>query len=232
MSDDDAFILTQFFTPASSVGITSLKANKFGSEVQTSGCAHVLPAGDHRFFTLCGDGSALAVTYNDEGKEVSRKRYPALFDADKDPLHGTGFRSGNIWYFASHRGQIHAVDVSGADLKFLPTWNVAVTEGDRTWTPGAFRESVAIHRKTGRLYLAMHLSDLAPKGAGPDFQGENGTEVRSFDMKTHKLLNRFKSEDSIAFLAVSQDDKPVVYTTDMWHHRVGVYDEATGKLLR
>jgi methylamine dehydrogenase heavy chain len=232
ISEDEGYVYTQFFTPASSVGITNVKAGVFGSEVQTSGCAHVFGAGDHRLFTLCGDGSLLAIRYDEAGKEVSRKRYPAFFDAGKDPIHGSGFRSGNVWYFASHRGEIHSVDVSGDELKFLPTWSVAEVEGDKTWTPGAFRQSVAIHRQKGILYLAMRLSDFTPKGAGPDFQALDGTEVWSFDMKTHKRLGRFKTELPIAYLAVSQDDKPLVYTTNMWNKKVDSYDAATGSKVR
>ena len=232
LSEDEGYAYTQFFTPASSIGITNLKGGVFGSEVQTSGCAHVFPAGNHRLFTICGDGSLLAIRYDEAGKETGRKRYSGFFDANKDPIHGSGFRSGNIWYFASHRGEIHAVDISGDDLKFLPTWSVAEVEGDKTWTPGSFRQSVAIHRQKGILYLAMRLSDFTPKGAGPDFQALDGTEVWSFDMKTHKRLGRFKSEVPIAYLAVSQDDKPLVYTTDMWSKKVVSQDAATGDKVR
>jgi hypothetical protein len=78
----------------------------------------------------------------------------------------------------------------------------------------------------------MRLSDFTPKGAGPDFQALDGTEVWSFDMKTHKRLGRFKTELPIAYLAVSQDDKPLVYATNMWNKKVDSYDAATGTKVR
>jgi methylamine dehydrogenase heavy chain len=112
LSDDDSFMYVQAMAPGSSVGVADIKNNKFGSEIETSGCAHVMAAGNRRFLSLCGDGSLLAFVIDDAGKEASRKRYPGFFDADRDALHGSGFRAGDIWYFVSHHGVIHSVDVS------------------------------------------------------------------------------------------------------------------------
>lgn len=243
LSDDDAFMYVQFMAPGSSIGVVDLKNNVFGSEVETAGCAHVMAAGKRRFISLCGDGSLLAVTIDDTGHEVSRKHYPGFFDADKDPVHGSGARSGDIWYFASHRGQVHSVDVSGPELKLLPTWQVATPQAmkagakpsGKTWIPAAFMQSVAIHTRLNRLYLAMQLSDLKPKLSGYDFHAASGTEVWGFDLASKKPVVKIKTVEPISHLAVSQDDAPLVYAGDIWNlqgGRVGIYDEKSGKHLR
>jgi methylamine dehydrogenase heavy chain len=232
LTDDDAFFLAQLMTPASSVGVTDLRNNKFAAEIETTGCAHVMPAGKRRFISLCGDGSILAVNLDDSGKEASRKRYTGFFDADHDPLHGSGTRVGDVWYFVSHYGEVHSVDVSGTEPKFLPVWKVAQKEGDKTWVPGAWMQSLAGNARLGRLYVPMQLSDLKPLLSGYDFHGKEGIEVWVFDLKTKQLQRRIKTKDPITHIAVSQDDKPMLYAGAMWALNVGIYDEASGKYLR
>ena len=232
ISDDDAFLFVQFMTPATSVGVVDLKNNRFAAEIENTGCAHVMAAGKRRFFTLCGDGSLVAVDIDDTGHEISRKRYAGFFDADRDPVHGSGARAGDIWYFASYRGEIHSVDVSGAQLKFLPTWQVAMQEGDKTWVPGAWMQSVAVNQRLGRLYLAMQLSDLKPKPSGFDFQAKDGTEVWAFDLKSKQIVRKIQAKDPISHIAVSQDATPLVYAGEMWALKVSVFDEKSGQLVR
>jgi len=232
LSDDDAFMFVQFMTPATTVGVVDLKNNRFAGEIENTGCAHVMPAGKRRFFTLCGDGSVVAVDIDDTGREVSRKRYPGFFDADQDALHGSGARGGDVWYFASTLGQIHSVDVSGPELKFLPKWQVAEKQDDKTWIPGAWMQSVAVNHRLGRLYLAMQLSDLKPKLSGPDFQGKDGTEIWGFDLKSKQSIRKIPLKDPISHIAVSQGDSPLLYAGQMWVLKVGAYDEKSGNLVR
>jgi methylamine dehydrogenase heavy chain len=240
LGDDDAFMFVQFMAPGSSVGVADLKSNAFAGEIETAGCAHVMAAGKRRFMSLCGDGSLLAVDIDDAGHEVSRKHYPGFFDADKDPLHGSGARSGDIWYFVSHRGQIHSVDVSGSELKFLPTWQVATRQpakpgakGDeKTWIPGTWMQSVAVNGRLGRLYLSMQLSDLKPKLSGYDFHAKSGTEIWAFDLASKRPVQKIKTKDPVNHIAVSQDESPLLYAGDIWGLKVGVYDEKSGKHLR
>lgn len=232
LSDDDRFMFMQFFTPASSVGVVDLLANKFIGEIETSGCAHVMAAGTRRIFALCGDGSALVVTIGEDGKEESRKRTTPFFDPDKDPIHGCGTRVGNEWYFASHRGQIYEVDVSGPELVFPPKWSIAETEKGLTWVPGPPMEAVAIHIAKRRLYVLMHASDLKPKGGGNDFHREEATEAWVFDLNTKRRLKRVHLKMPTSSLSVSQDSSPLIYGGSVYGGAVTVYDEATGQPLR
>lgn len=233
LSDDDRFLFIQFFTPASSVGVVDIKANKYVGEVETSGCAHVMAAGARRFFTLCGDGSALAITIGEDGKEVSRKRSAPFFDPDKDPIHGSGTRSQNLWYFPSFRGQIHEVDVSGADLAFPPPWSITESEKGMHWVPGPLMQPIAVHNGKRRLYVLMHASDLKPKGGGYDFHRMDATEVWVFDLNTRRRLKRLALKIPASTMSVSQDAKPLIYAGSIYGGgSVTVYDEETGKAIR
>ena len=84
-SDDERFLFLTFFTPSASVGIVDLHSREYIGEIETAGCAYVFSGGARRFFSLCGDGSILSVDIDDRGRELSRKRYPDLFDAVADP---------------------------------------------------------------------------------------------------------------------------------------------------
>lgn len=232
LSDDDRFLFAHFFTPASSVGIVDIKANQYVGEVETAGCAHVMAAGPRRFFMLCGDGGALVITIGEDGHEISRKRSTPFFDPDKDPIHGSGTRSGNKWYFPSHRGRIHEVDVSGAELTFPAPWSITETEKGLHWVPGPLMQPVAIHHARHLLYVLMHPSDLKPRGGGFDFHRAEATEVWAFDLNTQRRLKRIKLKLPTSTLAISQDAAPRFYGGSIYGGgSVTVYDEASGKPL-
>ena len=231
LTDDKRFMLLQFVTPASSIGVVDVKANRYIGEIETSGCINAMPAGSRTFFALCGDGSALRITLDDEGHEASRKRYPKLFDADADPLHESGVRSGNTWYFVSHRGQIHPVDVAGADFKFLPTWSIASKDGEMTWIPGQPSQTLAIHDRKQTMYVLMQHSTLKPKLSGSDFHRQMGTEAWAVDIATRKLLRRIPLKNPTDSIAISQDDSPLLYATSGFYASFTVQDAMTAKLL-
>jgi methylamine dehydrogenase heavy chain len=231
LTDDKRFMLLQFVSPASSIGVVDVIANKYIGEIETSGCINAMPVGDRRFFSLCGDGSALAITLNEEGKEESRKRYPKLFDPDLDPLHESGVRSGDTWYFVSHLGQIHPIDVSEADFKFEKPWAVSSKDGELTWIPGQPAQTIAVHDSKQWLYVLMHASDLKPKLSGSDIHRQSGTETRVFDLKTQKLLHRIKLENPTDSISVSQDASPLLYATSGFHASFTIQDAVSGELL-
>jgi methylamine dehydrogenase heavy chain len=229
LSDDGRFMWIQFFTPASSIGVADLTSNRYVGEIETSGCSHVMAAGARQVFTLCGDGSALAITVGDDGRETTRKRYPGLFDPDQDPLHGSGTRSGNTWYFVSYRGQVHEVQVGNGELRFGPTWPVAESIDAMMWVPGPIMQPIAVHDAKKLLYVLMHPSDLKPKGGGTDFHRGEGTEVWVFDLDAKKRIKRMGLKYPGTALAVSQDATPLLYVSAMYHFIVTVYEEASGQ---
>lgn len=229
LSDDGRFMWIQFFTPASSIGVADLSGNRYVGEIETSGCSHVMAAGARQMFTLCGDGSALAITIGDDGRETARRRYPGLFDPDKDLLDASGTRSGDTWYFVSYRGEVHQVQVGDGQLRFGPAWPVTEKIGPMTWVPGPIMQPLAIHDGKKSLYVLMHPSDLMPKGGGIDFHRGEGSEVWVFDLDRKKRIKRMALKHPGTALAVSQDATPLVYVSALYHFVVTVYDEASGQ---
>jgi methylamine dehydrogenase heavy chain len=232
LTDDNRFLLLQMLSPGSSIGVVDLKANRFVGEIETSGCINAMPLGNRRFFALCGDGSLLAVTLAEDGTEASRKRYPKFFDADADPLHESGVRSGQTWHFVSHLGRVHSLDASGADFRFLPTWQVSERDGAMTWIPGQPMQTMALHKRRQWLYVLMHPSDLKPKGGGTDYHRQAGTEVWVFDLATKRRLQRVSLKHLTDAIAVSQDESPLLYASSLYQLTFSIHDAGSGKVLR
>lgn len=232
LSDDDRFLLLQFFTPASSIGVADLKSRKFVGEIEAAGCAHVMAAGPQRFFTLCGDGSLLVVNFDDSGKEKSRERVPGAFDPVGDPLHGTGVRSGSIWHFVTHKGDVQPIDVSGKRLKLLPRWRAGETGGTLAWVPADILQNLAIHSADNVLYILMHNGSLAPKGGGTDYHRQKGSEVWAFDATSGKRLRRIPLTQPSQAIAVSQDNSPLLYASTLFSSKLLVIDPRSGRELR
>lgn len=233
LSDDGRFLYVHFFAPASSVGVVDLKTGSYLGELETTGCAHVMAAGNSRFFSLCGDGSVLSVSIDEQGKELSRKRYSGFFDVENDPLHGNGMRSGNIWYFTSWNGVIHPLDVSGDEYLPLQRWSVGAKIGSRDWVPGPIEQPLWLHEGR-KLFISMHPKDPTVKGGGTDYHRAPGVEVWVYDLVTRKREQRIKlAADAPAFaIATSPEEKPLLYVTSIYHPDLHVYDTRTGKLLK
>ena len=232
-SDDEAFLFLTFFTPASSVGVVDLKAKKYIGEIETAGCAYVFSGGPRRFFALCGDGSVLAITIDNAGKELSRKRYQGLFDPIGDPLHGTAVRSGETWYFVTYLGQVHTVDVSGEELVHKVLWSAGEKSGaNKAWVPAEMYQNLAIHDTNQRLYVLTGEQDLTPKGGGADYHRKNGTEVWVFDLASGERIQRLEMPQPMTAISVSQDKTPVLYAANVFSPKVLVLDAVSGEQLR
>lgn len=231
LTDDDRFLLLQFFTPASSVGVVDLRSRAYVDEIETAGCAHVMAIAARGFAVLCGDGSLLKIEIDDNGREIRRERHP-LFDADADPLHETAVRIGDIWYLVSHLGVVHPLDVTGGKPRALPSWSLSEAEDGKRWIPAQIIQNIAIHAKSGRLFALMHLASLEPKGGGTDYHRPAGTEIWVFDIASKRRLARFPLSRPTDAIAISQDAAPYLYAATFWSTEVQVLDAATGKLLR
>ncbi|MEM1132726.1 MAG: amine dehydrogenase large subunit [Pseudomonadota bacterium] len=227
-TDDGAFGILQFLTPASSVGIANLEDKSFASRIETAGCAYVFPAGDRRFFTLCGDGSILVITLDDSGAEADRERVSGIFDAQNDPLHGTGVRVGDIWYFVTHRGDVHTIDVGGETLAHAQPWSFKEENEGRAWVPAEMIQNLAVHGPSGTLIVMLADADLALKGGGTDFHRKPGTQLRAYDVETGELKYD-TALDGISFaMAVSQDAEPLLYANNVTSPNISVFDALTG----
>lgn len=208
-SHDDRFVFIQNSTPASSVTIIDRKAEKFVTEVDTPGCWIILPAANNnkRFSTLCGDGTLVTVTLDDAGQVAEQKRSEVLFDPENDPLFVQGEQHGDNYYFVSFDGEIHVINVSGATASGVDRWSL-LTDEDKagSWKPSGY-QLLALHEKTGRLYVAMH------DNAKPGSHKVPATEIWAFDINSKKRVARAPGNNSIA-MTLTREDTPYLYVYD------------------
>ncbi|WP_340644805.1 amine dehydrogenase large subunit [Phenylobacterium sp.] len=232
VTDDDRFLLVQFFTPASSIGVVDLRARKYVGEIESAGCAHVMALGDRRFMMLCGDGSALEVRLDERGRELTRVPHKGLFDPNGDPLHGTGVRQGDAWTLVSQKGAIQTIDISSGGFRPLPVWTPEPAPDGPPAVPAQIMQNFAIHRSTNRLYILMHRGPLEPKGGGIDYHRQYGSEVWVLDLASHKVLKRLTLPRPSEAVAISQDGHPYLYVSTLGLTDVLVLDPDTGAQIR
>jgi methylamine dehydrogenase heavy chain len=233
ISDDDRFLFLTFFTPGASVGVLDLERKEYIGEIETAGCAYVLASGPRQFFSICGDGSLLSVDIDDSGKEVARKRYPGLFDAIADPLHGTAVRSQDTWYFVSHLGVVHAVEVGGDRLMHSVLFDASRKVGENAaWVPSEMIQNLAVHTASGRLFVLVGEQDLTSKGGGTDYHRKTGSQVWVYKIDSGELEQRIKLPINALTIAVSQDTSPRLYSASMWVPKISVFDADSGEHLR
>ncbi len=259
LSDDDRFVAVFDWTTGQGLSIVDAEQRRFAGEIATPGCSLVYAAGPRRFFSLCGDGTALVITLDDEGHEAARARTQPFFDPQADPVTEKAVRAGDQWLFVSFDSQVHPVDVSGPELRFGEAWPL-LADADRkdTWRIGGLQHS-AVHQKTGRFYTLMHRG-------GPDTHKDAGEEVWIYDLASHRRLQRLKLRNpgltiygfpikfgrtwvwpfngfsdwlldtfapaAVNAIQITQDDTPLLFTAAQFSGSLGVYDGLSGRFLR
>lgn len=217
------FSLVYNFTPEQSVTVIDMQAQKMVGEFATSGCSLVYPTGPSKFFLICGDGALQPATLDAEGKVTLGKTSKKLF-ADEDPVTEKGVWTGSQWLFFTMAGKVHVIDHSKDVPTIAKTWSLTTPADEKDWRPGAL-QTAAFHRGTGRLYVLMHRG-------GADTHKDPGTEIWVYDAAKGTRIERIALETPVMSVAVSQDDKPLLYTTMFGETDLKVRDALTGKLLR
>jgi methylamine dehydrogenase heavy chain len=224
LTDDQRFLVVYNFTPAQSVTVVDMPARRVMGEIATPGCALVYPAGPRRFAMLCADGAVLAVDIGDDGHEKSRVRGESFFDPRQDPIAEKGVRLGDRWLFVSFAGEVHEVDLSGAQPQYGKPWPIVTpSEQKADWRAGG-ANFVALHEASGRLYFIMHKGAVASRK-------DPGGEVWVFDAATHERVKRLKLAGPAVSIAVTPDADPLLLATS-GEGRVEVYDAGSGRHLR
>lgn len=218
-SSDGRWLFVQNATPASSVTVVDLKARKFAAEIPTPGCWIVIPSqtDGSRFATLCGDGTLQGITLNDNGSLKSRIRSARFFHPDEDPVFVQADNIGDRHFFVSYKGQVHAADLSGEEPKVEAPWPLASgAEARKGWRPGGY-QLLAVHRKSGRLFVAMHA------GGGEGSHKNPAREIWVFDLEKKKRVAKLPGHNAIA-IAVSQTDQPKLFAIDGMNMGLATFD--------
>ena len=224
VSGDGRFILVQNATPATSVSVVNRQTGKHVAEVQTPGCYIVYPAQTtNRFSTLCGDGTMLTVSLDDEGNPVGKKKTAKFFDPDEDALFVSAAQDGDTYHFVSFKGNLVTVNVAGETAVVSKPWSLALpAEVKQGWRPGGY-QPVALHKASGTLYVGVH-----PKGKEGSHK-DPAREIWVYDLKSQSRVARTKIGPATG-LAVSQGEAPrlFAYETD----KAGVTAYEGGRALK
>src|SRR5882762_6390219 len=225
LTDDERFLVVYNFTPAQSVSIVDVRARKFVGEIDTAGCALVYPSGPRTFFSVCGDGAVLLVTLGEDGKLANRVRSPVLFDAMKDPLTEKAVRVGDTWYFASFQGTVYPIHATPRGVELAAKWPlVTAAEQAQGWRTGGLQH-LAVHRQRGRLFAIMHRGGL-------ETHKDPGTDIWVYELATKKRVQQISTQHKAGAIAVSQDDKPLLFTCFIESNVLDIYDAISGRYLR
>jgi len=252
--DDDRFLLVFSQFPATLVSVIDLEHRRVVAEVPIAGCAGVYAAGPQSFGTLCGDGT-LFVAYLDAAGALERTtRSEPFFDAVEDPVFMASARIDSGWVFTSFAGLAHQVDLSTEPPSAEAPWSL-VDDAERLegWRPGGLQH-VALHERTRQLYVVMHQGGSGShKDAGP--------EIWRYDLERHARTGRIQvpnlaadfiaplmglsSEGIAAWLlrllmpspgahtiAITQDERPLLFARNAQLGVVAVLDPASGEHLR
>jgi methylamine dehydrogenase heavy chain len=225
-SSDSHFLYVSYITPAASFGVLDPVKGTVLEEIDTAGCVLVIPSGPDRVSSVCESGRLLTVTLDAQGKEASRALSDAFFDPDKDPVFVQGVPTSDGFAFLSFLGEVHEVDLSGAQPAFRASWSLlAAADKAQSWRPGG-TQVAAVHRKSGKLFVPMHRG-----GEGTHKNG--GTEIWVFDMKSHQRVARWPLAPlklaPAGSIQVSQDDAPVLFVATE-KADIAVFDALTGRL--
>lgn len=205
LSADEAYLLAQNATPATSVSVVDLAAGKQIAEIPIPGCWTIEPATTGRkFTTLCGDGKLRSYTFEPDGSFSEPAASAPIFDADKDALFSNAVRYEGDLLFASFKGDIYRVSDAEAAPKLVEIIPVAAgVEG--AWAPGG-SEVIAVSPAHGVAFLLMH------SGAEDGSHKNGAEEIWAFDLAAKKLLYRSvaNAENSIT---VTRGESPVIYAT-------------------
>ena len=225
LTDDDRFLLIYNFTPAQSVTVVDLRARKFVGEVDTPGCALVYPTGPRSFFSLCGDGTALTVRLDDTGLAIATERTPQLFDAEQDPVTEKAVRDGDTWLFASFAGDIVPVETVEGRTHAGAHWSLTTAEERKEgWKPGGMQH-LALHVASRHLYSLMH-------EGGVDSHKDPGSEIWVYDLASRERTQRILLQTPLTSIAVTGDDKPLLFGIFIAAPELRVFDARTGAALR
>lgn len=243
---DPRFLAIYNYTPASSVSLVDLKERRHVADTSSPGCHLVFPTGERGVTMLCGDGTTLTLTFDEQGQFLRRHRSKPFFDPDTDPLKTNAARIGSTWYFVSYSGNAHPVDLSGEIPRFGNSWPLVDHDAKPAgwfrallslgkagpWKPGGM-QLAAGHPGRGELYVIMHPVFWSSGLGDHDFPGP---EVWVYDVDRRERVRRISLRGVAISINVTQDADPLLLVSgaDIGTEqlKLEVYDAVEGRFLR
>ncbi len=213
ISDDGKTGFVYNFSPVSSVNVVDLEKRRMAQVVELPGCASLVPVAGVGFSALCSDGTLATVALG--GKTARITHSQSFFKAAEDPIFDSYVldRPKNEAVFLTYTGLIRTAKL-GAEPAIGDPWSIQAAAGlrpgdtrplDINWMPGG-RQLMALHRKTGTLYVLMHRGEYWT-------QKEDGEEIWVVDMAARKVIKRVPLKHRAGNIDVTQDDKPLLFMT-------------------
>jgi methylamine dehydrogenase heavy chain len=209
LTSDGRLLLVANLTPATSMTVVDIHANKVLGEIETPGCTGALLSGPRRFESICGDGALLTVDFNDLGKATSSKRMAKpFFDPEKDPVFSFPTILAKTAYFVSYHGMVYPVDWSVEPAKPEQPWSL-VSEQERKngWRPGGY-QPLAGYVPGNLLYVLMHRG-------GEWTHKQPGIEVWVFNVARKQRVDKIVLPRPGTEVYVTQDRDPRMYVVSL-----------------
>lgn len=224
LTNDEKWALVFNFTPGSSVTVVDLDGRKILSDIDLPGCSLAYPTGPRGFTSLCADGTMTSVALGADGKAGPAVTSQAFNDIDNDPLFMTPAMVGRTGWFVSFKGNLRAIDFSGAAARDLGGFAIPPQAGgEPQWRPGGWQ--VISADRAGLLYVLMN-----PKG-GEGTHKDGGTEAWVIDPKAKTLVRRIALKNHSVSIEATQQQKPLLVASRP-DGSLDVYDAASGAFVR
>jgi methylamine dehydrogenase heavy chain len=213
ISDDGKTAFVYNFSPVSSVNVVDLEKRKLAQVVELPGCGTLMPVTGVGFASLCSDGTLATVALG--GKTPKITHSASFFKAAEDPVFDSYVqdRAKNEAYFLTYTGLLRTAKL-GAEPAIGDAWSLQAAAGlrpgdtrplDINWMPGG-RQLMAVHRKTGMLYVLMHRGEYWT-------QKEGGEEIWVVDVAGRKVVRRVPLKKPAENIEITQDDKALIFLT-------------------
>ncbi len=217
-TNDGRFALLQNATPATSISVIDMEKGQFTEEITASaGCWSVtpVPSMPRSFSTVCGDGSLLMMTLDENGKLQEQKRSQPMFPVQDDPVFISPGLLDDAMVYVSFYGNVYTARPGKDGFTFDPVWSL-LTEEDRAknWVPGGYN-LLTVDPKTQRLYIFMHPDGKEGSHKNP------AAEIWVYDLKTKTRIARVPAKEELS-MALVPGKSPRLLTIDVFN--VHIYD--------
>jgi methylamine dehydrogenase heavy chain len=224
LTNGEKWALLFNFTPASSVSVIDLDSRTILNEIDLPGCSLIYPTGERGFTSLCADGTMTSIALDPAGKVASSATSKAINDIDHDAMFMTPTMVGRTAWFATFKGSLHGIDLSGPVARDLGSFAMPKEKtADGEWRPGGWQ--VISSDPAGRVYILMN--PAGKEGTHKD----GGSEVWVVDPARKQRVARVPLANPAISIEVTAQASPLLVASRA-DGSLDVYDAASGKLQR